>query len=110
MPLGVTGNTSDSGSEESWFEPRRGNFKRRPVPAFLFFPELTAENAENAETTRTLFLFLKYVVPNQSKWFSVFSVFSAVKGPNSPLQNNSGSRVFSYALTERERGFMSCAT
>ena len=25
MPLGVTGNTSDSGSEESWFEPRRGN-------------------------------------------------------------------------------------
>jgi hypothetical protein len=29
MPLGVTGNTSDSGSEESWFEPRRGN--SRPV-------------------------------------------------------------------------------
>ena len=28
MPLGVTGNTSDSGSEESWFEPRRGNTKR----------------------------------------------------------------------------------
>ena len=27
MPLGVTGNTSDSGSEESWFEPRRGNSK-----------------------------------------------------------------------------------
>ena len=27
MPLGVTGNTSDSGSEESWFEPRRGNCK-----------------------------------------------------------------------------------
>jgi hypothetical protein len=25
LPLGVTGNTSDSGSEESWFEPRRGN-------------------------------------------------------------------------------------
>ena len=27
LPLGVTGNTSDSGSEESWFEPRRGNSK-----------------------------------------------------------------------------------
>jgi hypothetical protein len=26
LPLGVTGNTSDSGSEESWFEPRRGNW------------------------------------------------------------------------------------
>ena len=25
VPLGVTGNMSDSGSEESWFEPRRGN-------------------------------------------------------------------------------------
>jgi hypothetical protein len=29
MPLGVTGNTSDSGSEESWFEPRRGNYRER---------------------------------------------------------------------------------
>jgi hypothetical protein len=29
VPLGVTGNTSDSGSEESWFEPRRGNWERR---------------------------------------------------------------------------------
>ena len=28
VPLGVTGNTSDSGSEESWFEPRRGNSAR----------------------------------------------------------------------------------
>src|SRR5438094_465043 len=28
MPLGVTGNTPDSGSGESWFEPRRGNSKR----------------------------------------------------------------------------------
>jgi hypothetical protein len=27
LPLGVTGNTSDSGSEESWFEPRRGNWE-----------------------------------------------------------------------------------
>src|SRR6185312_11665036 len=25
LPLGVTGNTPDSGSGESWFEPRRGN-------------------------------------------------------------------------------------
>ena len=25
MPLGVTGNTPDSGSGESWFDPRRGN-------------------------------------------------------------------------------------
>src|SRR5437660_2334946 len=28
LPLGVTGNTPDSGSGESWFEPRRGNSKR----------------------------------------------------------------------------------
>ena len=27
MPLGVTGNTSASGAEESWFDPRRGNWK-----------------------------------------------------------------------------------
>ena len=26
MPLGVTGNTSASGAEESWFDPRRGNW------------------------------------------------------------------------------------
>jgi hypothetical protein len=25
VPLGVTGNTPDSGSGESWFDPRRGN-------------------------------------------------------------------------------------
>src|SRR5205085_9463325 len=38
LPLGVTGNTPDSGSGESWFDPRRGNSKpqwklseRRPV-------------------------------------------------------------------------------
>jgi hypothetical protein len=31
LPLGVTGNTSDSGSEESWFEPRRGNSSGRRV-------------------------------------------------------------------------------
>ncbi len=29
LPLGVTGNTPDSGSGESWFEPRRGNSKAR---------------------------------------------------------------------------------
>ena len=29
LPLGVTGNTPDSGSGESWFEPRRGNSKVR---------------------------------------------------------------------------------
>src|SRR6266849_4987120 len=28
LPLGVIGNTPDSGSGESWFEPRRGNSKR----------------------------------------------------------------------------------
>src|SRR5216684_8440524 len=28
VPLGVTGNTPDSGSGESWFDPRRGNSKR----------------------------------------------------------------------------------
>ena len=27
LPLGVTGNTPDSGSGESWFDPRRGNYK-----------------------------------------------------------------------------------
>ena len=40
VPRGVTGNTSDSGSEESWFDPRRGNsegwpsgLRRRPAKA-----------------------------------------------------------------------------
>src|SRR5437660_2958030 len=28
VPLGVIGNTPDSGSGESWFDPRRGNSKR----------------------------------------------------------------------------------
>ena len=37
MPLGVTGNTSDSGSEESWFEPRRGNLKRVKPLGWLAF-------------------------------------------------------------------------
>ena len=32
LPLGVTGNTPDSGSGESWFDPRRGNSK----PDFTF--------------------------------------------------------------------------
>src|SRR3954452_17378264 len=27
LPLGVTGNTPDSGSGESWFDPRRGNLQ-----------------------------------------------------------------------------------
>src|SRR5207247_11458730 len=31
LPLGVTGNTPDSGSGESWFEPRRGNQSRSEV-------------------------------------------------------------------------------
>src|SRR5690348_17463610 len=37
LPLGVTGNTPDSGSGESWFEPRRGNLDRRAVrpPVFV---------------------------------------------------------------------------
>jgi hypothetical protein len=38
MPLGVTGNTSASGAEESWFDPRRGNSSTRiglaPVRVF----------------------------------------------------------------------------
>ena len=42
LPLGVTGNTPDSGSGESWFEPRRGNLKRDPrllrVALLLFSP------------------------------------------------------------------------
>src|SRR5436190_2099431 len=29
LPVGVTGNTPDSGSGESWFDPRRGNLKGR---------------------------------------------------------------------------------
>src|SRR6266581_9167590 len=29
LPLGVIGNTPDSGSGESWFDPRRGNFEAR---------------------------------------------------------------------------------
>ena len=41
LPLGVTGNTPDSGSGESWFEPRRGNFKRQPSGCrFLPLPGL----------------------------------------------------------------------
>src|SRR2546426_7830684 len=28
LPLGVIGNTPDSGSGESWFDPRRGNSRR----------------------------------------------------------------------------------
>ncbi len=35
VPRGVTGNTSDSGSEESRFEPWRGNFKRVNVLRLL---------------------------------------------------------------------------
>src|SRR5438046_723434 len=41
VPLGVTGNTPDSGSGESWFEPRRGNSKRDATMsrvALLVFP------------------------------------------------------------------------
>ena len=38
MPRGVTGNTSDSGSEESRFEPWRGNQITRPCAAFLIAP------------------------------------------------------------------------
>ena len=44
LPLGVTGNTPDSGSGESWFEPRRGNQSRSEVlrlfdcPSGLFAP------------------------------------------------------------------------
>src|SRR5207244_768785 len=41
LPLGVIGNTPDSGSGESWFEPRRGNSKRDATMsrvALLVFP------------------------------------------------------------------------
>src|SRR2546422_606579 len=40
VPLGVIGNTPDSGSGESWFDPRRGNLKRDtrlPRVALLVF-------------------------------------------------------------------------
>ena len=33
LPLGVTGNTPDSGSGESWFDPRRGNSSRTQLTA-----------------------------------------------------------------------------
>ena len=36
MPLGVTGNTPDSGSGESWFEPRRGNGRCNSTGRFLW--------------------------------------------------------------------------
>src|SRR2546426_5306594 len=45
LPLGVTGNTPDSGSGESWFDPRRGNSKRDARikrVAFLVFLVLTS--------------------------------------------------------------------
>ena len=38
MPRGVTGNTSDSGSEESWFDPRRGNSSGRLHACRSSFP------------------------------------------------------------------------
>ena len=45
VPLGVIGNTPDSGSGESWFEPRRGNregwpsgLRRRPAKALGYGP------------------------------------------------------------------------
>ncbi len=34
LPLGVTGNTPDSGSGESWFEPRRGNTAAESAAVF----------------------------------------------------------------------------
>lgn len=36
MPLGVTGNTSDSGSEKSRFEPWRGNCKNDKQKAYFY--------------------------------------------------------------------------
>src|SRR4051812_9357151 len=38
LPLGVTGNTPDSGSGESWFEPRRGNAQGENPGLFLRSP------------------------------------------------------------------------
>ena len=42
LPLGVTGNTPDSGSGESWFDPRRGNLhgaaRRKPAAFFVAPP------------------------------------------------------------------------
>src|SRR6185312_5614739 len=38
LPLGVTGNTPDSGSGESWFDPRRGNFEGPLNAALRRFP------------------------------------------------------------------------
>src|SRR6478672_11460611 len=36
LPLGVTGNTPDSGSGESWFEPRRGNGRCESTGRFIW--------------------------------------------------------------------------
>ncbi len=43
LPLGVTGNTPDSGSGESWFEPRRGNLKRDATMSRVALPVFSPE-------------------------------------------------------------------
>src|SRR6185437_11116745 len=58
MPLGVTGNTSASGAEESWFDPRRGNWKPdmrlRAVGLFawlpLIYPDRSAHTSSRSES------------------------------------------------------------
>ncbi len=53
MPRGVTGNTSDSGSEESWFEPRRGNGGGEQTLAALHFPADCAAALASARAFRS---------------------------------------------------------
>jgi hypothetical protein len=58
MPLGVTGNTPDSGSGESWFEPRRGNGSRDSGSrlfwgsAFSSRPSLRLSGAKGGDAER----------------------------------------------------------
>src|SRR5438552_12926335 len=65
LPLGVTGNTPDSGSGESWFDPRRGNpsgrirgrlvlpptgWRREPPPFHIASPDLLSHRVTVPET------------------------------------------------------------
>src|SRR6266550_4230069 len=51
MPLGVTGNTPDSGSGESWFDPRRGNPSGRIRGRFhIASPDLSSHRVTIPET------------------------------------------------------------
>src|SRR5436190_107077 len=54
MPLGVTGNTPDSGSGESWFDPRRGNTKGPALVGSFAFSTYSIKMERNMETLKEL--------------------------------------------------------